>query len=183
MNKRLIFLLLVLCLASPAWAFVARTKNVHDGDSITVRRSNGHLVNVRLYGVDAPERKQPSGLSAKKLLISLASRQTLDVQPMDTDRYGRTVALVRLPDGTLLNEVMVAEGLAWVYGQYCKEAFCPRWKELEDQARREGRGLWAAADPVRPSDWRAEHKAEEWYQTPVRAMKRMAKSVKRTLRL
>jgi len=177
-----LFLAVALCLASPAWAFVARAKSVQDGDSLTVRCDDNTLLNVRLYGIDAPELKQAYGLHAKKLLASLALRQTLDVQALDTDRYGRIVALVRLKDGTLLNEVMVAEGLAWVYDQYCQEYLCPRLRALEAQARRERHGLWAAAAPMRPSDWRREHKAEEWRQAPARVMERLDKSLNKVLR-
>jgi len=179
-----VFPLLVcaLWLASPAWAFVARAKSVQDGDSLTVRLGDNALVTLRLYGIDAPELRQPSGRSARKRLAALALRQTLDVQALDTDRYGRTVALVRLGDGALLNEIMVAEGLAWVYDQYCQADICPRLHALEAQARQERRGLWAAANPLRPSDWRREHKAEEWRQAPERAMKKVAKDLSKALR-
>lgn len=179
MPKALLIFCLCLCLATPAWAFQARTKSVHDGDSINITNSDGVVVNIRLYGVDAPELKQSFGYQAKKRLIKLASRQTVDIEPMDTDRYGRTVALVRLKDGTLVNEVMVAEGLAWVYDAYChREELCRNLHSLQDRARQERRGLWAESDPTPPSQWRREHKAEEWYKAPVRVMKRLVHKVK-----
>jgi endonuclease YncB( thermonuclease family) len=112
----------------------------------------------------------------------LAARQRLQVEPLETDRYGRTVALVRLPDGTLLNEALVAEGLAWVYDAYCHEELCQRLRELEQQARREKRGLWAEAEPTPPSEWRRRHKVEEWYQAPLRVIKKVAKGVNSVLR-
>lgn len=161
---------------------MARTKGVHDGDTITARRSDKTLVTLRLYGIDAPELKQAYGRHARQLLSSLVERQQLLVEPVDTDRYGRSVALVRLPDGTLLNEVLVAEGLAWVYEEYCREDLCQGLRELEQQARRERRGLWAEADPTRPAEWRRRHKAEEWYQAPLRAIKKAARGVNAVLR-
>lgn len=182
MKSGIALLILVLCLADGAWAFKARASTVHDGDSIKVRRSDKTLVTIRLYGVDAPELKQPFGARAKKRLAALAARQALDIEPVDTDRYGRTVALVRLKDGTLLNEVMVADGLAWVYGQYCDRDICSRLHELEAQARSDGRGLWAEGDPTRPSDWRKQHKTEEWYENPVRAIKKITRAFNRALR-
>lgn len=172
----------LLCLASPAWCYVASAKNVHDGDSLTVRRSDNTIVALRLYGIDAPELKQAYGRHARKLLSSLAARQRVQVEPLDTDRYGRTVALVRLPDGALLNEVMVAEGLAWVYDAYCHEELCQRLRQLEQQARREKRGLWAEAEPTPPAEWRRRHKVEEWYQAPLRAIKKAAKGLGSVLR-
>lgn len=178
MKTRATLLLLALSLASPAWAFQGRTQNVHDGDSISVSGPDQQTVHVRLYGVDAPEFKQAFGYQAKRRLRQLASRQTLDIEPVDTDRYGRTVALVRSKDGTLINEVMVAEGLAWVYDQYCHQDLCQHLRDLQEQARQERRGLWADSDPTRPADWRKEHKAEEWYAAPVRALKTVARKIK-----
>jgi len=42
---------------------------------------------------------------------------------MDTDRYGRTVAVVTIGMKTA-NEAMVAAGMAWVFEKYCHKAFC-----------------------------------------------------------
>ncbi len=170
-------LIALLCLPENGWTYLARVKNVHDGDSIAVYGPDEQIVNVRLYGIDAPEFKQAYGYQAKTRLRKLASRQTLDIEPVDTDRYGRTVALVRAKDGTLLNEVLVTEGLAWVYEQYCHKDICQHLKELEDQARQERRGLWTDPDPQRPSDWRKQHKTEEWYAAPVRAMKKLTRKI------
>jgi endonuclease YncB( thermonuclease family) len=35
------------------------------------------------------------------------------IHPVDTDRHGRTVAEVTLPDGGSLNREMVRSGMAW----------------------------------------------------------------------
>ncbi len=171
-------LLLVLGLAAPAWAWQARTKFVYDGDSLNVVKQDGSLETIRLYGVDAPEVKQPFGYQAKRRLAKLVGRKQLEIEPVDTDRYGRTVALVRLRDGALVNEVVVAEGLAWVYDDYCRQELCQRLRGLQDAARSERRGLWSENDPQRPSEWRREHKTEEWYKKPVRVMKAIAKKVR-----
>lgn len=179
---RCVLVLLLLCLAAPAWAFVAGTQNVRDGDTLTVQDSANTITILRLYGIDAPEIKQPYGQRAKRKVSALALHKVLDVEPLDTDRYGRTVALVRLQDGTLLNEVLVAEGLAWVYPEYCHLDLCVRLRELENQARRERRGLWAATNPERPADWRRRHQAEEWYQAPVRVLRGAAKNLAKVLR-
>jgi len=182
MNIRCVVCAALLCLASPAWGYVASAKSAHDGDSLKVRRADKTVVALRLYGIDAPELKQAYGRHAQKLLSSLAAGRQLQVEPLETDRYGRTVALVRLPDGALLNEVMVAEGLAWVYDEYCHADICQRLRELEQQARRERRGLWAEADPTPPAEWRRRHKVEEWYQAPLRVINKVAKGVNSVLR-
>jgi len=174
-----IFLMFVLCGSSVAWAYTAHVKTVSDGDSLTVSGADGAVVHVRLYGIDAPEYKQSYGLQAKKRLAKLVSRKDVEVEAVGTDRYGRTVALVRREGGVLVNEAMVAEGYAWVYGQYCRqETLCQRLRELQDRARAERLGLWQEDDPLRPADWRREHNVEEWYKTPVWIVKSVARKVK-----
>jgi micrococcal nuclease len=39
---------------------------------------------------------------------------------VDEDRYGRRVAEVRLPNGTLVQEVLAREGLAVFYRKYAR---------------------------------------------------------------
>jgi len=177
----MLMLALLLLATGTGSAFNARVKNVVDGDSINVHGPDNLIVHIRLYGIDAPESKQPFGHQAKKRLAKLVARQKVNVEPLDTDRYNRTVALVRLEDGTLVNEVLVAEGLAWVYDQYCHQELCQRLLWLQDAARQERRGLWSERDPERPSEWRKEHKVEEWYKVPVRVVKTFIRSVKTVL--
>ena len=176
-------MVLALALAAPALAWESRTKSVHDGDSINVINADGAVVNVRLYGIDAPEYKQAFGLQAKKQLLKLVSRRNVRIEVLDTDRYGRNVALVRLDDGTLVNAEMVRAGLAWVYDQYCqREDICEALRQAQAGARTAGRGLWAEPGPTPPWEWRKTHKTEEWYAAPVRAMKSIARTVKRVIR-
>lgn len=74
------------------------------------------------------------------------------VRTRGTDRYGRTIADVILPDGRSLNHQMVREGMAWWY-----RAVVPGDRELERleaEARAAKRGLWSQPHPVPPWDWR-----------------------------
>ncbi|PKN07002.1 MAG: hypothetical protein CVU73_14255 [Deltaproteobacteria bacterium HGW-Deltaproteobacteria-8] len=179
MRTPLFVLVLILSLAAPALAWESRTKSVRDGDSINVTNEDGVLVNIRLYGVDAPETKQAFGYQAKKRLTQLVSRKAIIIENVDTDRYGRTVALVRLADGTLVNEEMLRSGLGWVYEQFClREDLCASLRQTQAEARRAGRGLWAEANPTPPWEWRKQHKTEEWYAAPVRAMKTLVRKIK-----
>ncbi|HYQ60896.1 MAG TPA: thermonuclease family protein [Desulfatiglandales bacterium] len=41
----------------------------------------------------------------------------VEVKPVTIDRYGRTVAFVRVGD-TLVNEELIRQGLAWVFTRY-----------------------------------------------------------------
>ncbi|MBV5328865.1 MAG: thermonuclease family protein, partial [Chlorobium sp.] len=76
----------------------------------------------------------------------------------DTDRYGRTVGIV-LVDGQNLNELIVRNGYAWVYRQYCKESFCSSWIQAEDAARQQQKGMWSDPRIIPPWEWR--HQGEQ----------------------
>ncbi len=67
--------------------------SVYDGDTIKVQRGS-QQIKIRLYGIDTPEKKQAYGNQAKSLTNKLVRGKTVNVDPIDTDRYGRTVGLV-----------------------------------------------------------------------------------------
>ena len=58
----------------------------------------------------------------------------LEVEPVTTDRHGRTVAFVRV-GATLVNKELIRQGLAWVFTRYCDRPICQGWKKLEVEAR------------------------------------------------
>jgi endonuclease YncB( thermonuclease family) len=119
-----------------------RVVKVLDGDTIDIL-SGLETRRIRLYGVDAPEKKQDFGQVSKTFTASICAGKDVKVKIMDTDRYGRSIGLVYV-DGVNLNEKLVAGGAAWVYSQYCREDFCTQWKVLEERARSHRVGLWAA---------------------------------------
>jgi endonuclease YncB( thermonuclease family) len=126
-----------------------------DGDTLEVLR-DGRAVRLRLYGVDCPEKRQDFGNKAKQFTSSKVFGSMVRVKPMATDRYGRTVALV-FPEGasTSLNQMLVENGLAWVYRRYCTDdSLCSGWLELERRARGRRLGLWSHPNPVPPWDFR-----------------------------
>ncbi len=156
------FLLLSLqCSSSLAWHGLV--VKVLDGDSIRVRRGN-RIVEIRLYGIDAPEYGQRYGDRARYFLRSLLLRKTVSVEPVDVDRYRRVVALVKI-HGRLANREMVREGLAWMYPRYCKrKKLCSELKKLQERARKQRRGLWKDDHPLSP--W--EFKRRKHAGSPVR---------------
>ena len=84
-----------------------------------------------------------------------------------TDRYGRTLANVLLPDGTSLNQELVRRGHAWWLRKYSKDQTLAR---LEAEARQNSRGLWADPNPAPPWDWRDQQRnpaKEAMGSTPV----------------
>jgi len=72
----------------------------------------GKAVKIRLAGIDCPESKQPFGQAAKKFVLEIAAQKTATAYVETTDRYGRTVGEVILPDGRSLNNELVRAGYA-----------------------------------------------------------------------
>ncbi len=134
-------------------SFSARVSKVIDGDSLRVRASGAGEMELRLYGLDAPEYDQPYAARAREFLRRRLHGQRVLVEAVETDQYGRTVALVSR-DGGLVNEELVAAGLAWVSPRYCRRPFCAQWQRLEERARRQGSGLWRQAEPIAPWRWK-----------------------------
>lgn len=149
-------LLLAPASVASAQAFTGRVVGVSDGDTIRVLRDRTE-VRVRLNGIDCPETGQDFGSRAKSVTSSLAFGQVVKVIPKETDRYGRIVADVVLPDGRALNEELVRQGMAWWYRHYARNIV--RLAQLESEAKAARRGLWSQPNPVPPWEWRHEKQA------------------------
>lgn len=133
--------------------FKAIVEYVIDGDSLRVS-AEGNEIEVRLWGVDAPEYDQPGSRAAKKLLQQLVLGKEVQVHPQYHDKYNRLVAIIYL-NGINVNEALLESGHCWVHRYYCQERICDQWKELEEEARKAGRGLWNHQNPVPPWKWKA----------------------------
>jgi micrococcal nuclease len=144
-------ILLLLFLPTLSLAGEFKVTRVYDGDTITVS-GEGKELKVRLYGIDTPESTQWYGQNAKQFTSSQVFGKTVSVDPIDIDRYGRTVALVSVGD-LVINKVLVEYGYAWVYDRYCKKPFCAEWKELEEEARKAKRGLWKNPNAIPPWEY------------------------------
>ncbi|MDY7013788.1 MAG: thermonuclease family protein [Cyanobacteriota bacterium] len=148
-------------------------QRISDGDTLTATDPGGNKIKVRFACIDAPEvphsaRERKSRRVAdlsqfkwgeraqkrvEKLVEQSGDRVTLTIT--DTDRYGRKVAEVRLSDGTLVQEVLVREGLALVYRPYLKN--CPSADAIEQaeaEAKRRRRGVWSDSKFIEPWDYR-----------------------------
>ena len=73
---------------------------VRDSDTITALRDK-QPHKIRLYGIDCPEKRQPLGKRAKQFTSDMVFGKTVGVNRIDTDRYGRTAALVAVDDRLL----------------------------------------------------------------------------------
>ena len=78
------------------------TKTVRDGDSFsTSSRKN----DVRLADVDAPEKGQPGYGAAKQKLESLIAGETVKIETVAHDKYGRCIAKVKVGRTSVNNEM------------------------------------------------------------------------------
>ena len=146
----------LLALAFTTSTNAATVVSVGDGD--TVRVSEGSKrVTVRLACIDAPETSQrPWGARSTaflKQLTPVGSEVTLRVQT--TDRYGRTVAELLNRRGNV-NQLMVGAGQAFAYRRYLRQCDSQRYLQLENEAQRQGTGVWSVGPSgiTRPWDYR-----------------------------
>jgi len=150
--KLLVFFATIL-LATSAHSELATVTRVIDGDTIEVTLS-GKTESIRLYGIDAPEKKQAFGLAAKDFVEVMVGGKMVDILLVGgKDRYERPVAIVMYGTQNLQEQLILA-GYAWVYPQYCRKSFCTAWSTLQGISAGNRVGLWAQPAPVRPWEWR-----------------------------
>ena len=130
--------------------FEGRVVEIVDGDTVGVMH-DGRAERIRLNGIDAPEKRQAFGRRAQDYLGEMIFQQTVRVVVRSKDRYGRTVADLYLGKKQV-NQEMVRAGMAWWFRRYAPRDQVLR--ELEEQAREAGLGLWADADATAPWNFR-----------------------------
>ena len=146
--------MLALCITTSANA--ATVVSVGDGDTIRVSEGSRRLT-IRLACIDAPETSQrpwgPRSTAFLKQLTPVGSEVTLRVQT--TDRYGRTVAELLNRRGNV-NQLMVGAGQAFAYRRYLRQCDSQRYLQLENEAQRQGTGVWSVGPSgiTRPWDYR-----------------------------
>jgi micrococcal nuclease len=140
-----------------AWAreWVA-VKRITDGD--TIELADGRF--VRYIGVNAPEinhehnTAEPFGLKARMRNAELVGghriRLELDLERLDA--YGRTLAYVFLPDGSMVNEQLLRSGLAYCLYKMPNVKYEGRLLKAQRDAMHAKLGMWR--------DWR---ETGEWY--------------------
>jgi len=150
-------LLLLALLASSAHAketIVGQVTYITDGDTLWVQAdAGGPARKLRMAGMDAPEICQHGGKAARALLEQLAQHRRVTVSVTYFDRWGRDLAIVRL-DGKDLGAEMVRAGQAWSYGWRGRPG---PYAAEETVARQSRLGVFVAAHPESPRDFRKRH--------------------------
>lgn len=127
---------------------------VVDGDTIKIREGT-HTTTIRLIGVDTPETVDPRksvqcfGHEASDFMKSLVDGKSVSLQSDPTqqryDKYGRLLAYVYLPDGTLVNEKIIRSGYGYEYTYDVPYQYQKQFKEAQKLAESEGKGLWSSS--------------------------------------
>lgn len=138
-----------------------RVRSVSDGDTLTcyrfnVRRSETKL---RFAHVDAPESKQAYGKESQRLVKSMVQNKIVRVKITDIDRYGRCVGIVYRYRKNI-NEEIIKRGAAWVYEEYIHDKHHLTYMlQLQNNAKKQKKGLWKSSRPIRPSVYRKQQKS------------------------
>ena len=128
-----------------------RVLQVVDGDTIKIEK-DGTKKTIRLIGIDTPETVDPRkpvecfGKEASNKVTELLSgksvRIEVDESQGDTDRYGRLLRYIFLPDGTNINLILIQERYAYEYTYDLSYKYQQAFKAAQIQAMEKKKGLW-----------------------------------------
>lgn len=142
--------------AAHADTLTGRVVGITDGDTLTLLDATNTQHNIRLAGIDSPEKAQPFGQVCKQSLSDLAYDRTVQIDWNKLDRYGRVIGKV-LVNGLDVNLEQVRRGCAWHYKKYQNEQ-SPEdrvsYARAEDVARAGRVGLWSDGRVMAPWEWR-----------------------------
>ena len=168
--RRLLLIPLVVLVAAVALARGAAAETLHgrvvrvaDGDTVTVLVAGRVQHTIRLAGIDAPEKAQPYGERAKRLLSDLVFGAEVAVEYGKRDRYGRIVGKV-VRDGQDASLSLIEAGYAWHFKRYAAEQSKTdraTYARAEEAARRAKRGLWSEPTSQPPWEWRAQRRSNQ----------------------
>ena len=155
--KRIVFLVISVfwCYSASAQElpneFYAKVVGISDGDTFKVLYQENQEIKVRLNHIDAPEKRQPFGKSAKKYASDLYfGKEVKIVRQKKKDRYQRIIAEVFVGE-TNINKEIVRAGYAWHFKKYSSDK---EYEKIENEARENKRGLWQDKTSIAPWVWR-----------------------------
>lgn len=138
-----------------AQKFAVKVVAISDGDTFTGLNSDNLQLKFRIYGIDAPEKKQAFGNRSKEYLSSLIFGKTVTVDVQSQDGWGRQISYVYTPEGEDVSLIMIKEGMAWHFVKYDSTE---KYSSAEAESRSAKKGLWIDNAPIAPWDYRAMNK-------------------------
>ena len=125
--------------------------DVKDGDTFVLSLTSEHET-IRLWGIDAPEKSQPGGADARRVLRDMIKHETLACKGLYRDDYDRLIATCTI-NGRDLGALLVQIGYAMDYPRYSKGHYA----QMQAKAKSQKRGLWSG-DFRKPWQWRKEQR-------------------------
>jgi|APSaa5957512622_1039677.scaffolds.fasta_scaffold80626_1 micrococcal nuclease len=113
-------------------------ERVLDGDTIETG-----IGKVRLLGINTPEKGMAYYDEARIFLQNLVLNESVELQIIEgneKDKYQRTLGYIFLNE-IFVNEKLIANGLANFYS-YEDDLYSDRLRSVEDNARKNGLGIW-----------------------------------------
>ncbi|MFD0587937.1 thermonuclease family protein [Paenibacillus sp. GCM10027627] len=131
-----------------------------DGDTFKIKIDDQDTT-IRLLYIDTPETVKPNsdvepyGPEASqftKQLLDGSKEVRLTFDKGLRDQYNRTLALVELKDGRILNELLLQEGLAKLMIVEPNVKMENVYKGLEQKAKNDKLGLWSSGEETSQTD-------------------------------
>lgn len=158
-TKRYSFLvtIVLLCFSCNILAqkFQVKVVKISDGDTFTAINRDNLQLKFRIWGIDAPEKKQAFGTKSKEYLSSLIFGETITVDVQKQDGWGRYIAYVFTPDNKDVGTEMLKAGMAWQFIEYDQSE---KYRAAESQARKSKKGLWSDSHRIAPWEFRKKKK-------------------------
>lgn len=148
--KRFYILLVFITLGmvANAQSFQVKVVKISDGDTFTAINRDNLQIKFRIYGIDAPEKKQSFGTKSREYLSALIFGKTVTVDVQSQDAWGRYITYVYTSDKKDVSLEMLKAGMAWHYTKYDQSE---KYHNAEIKARNNKVGLWV--DPRRIAPW------------------------------
>ncbi|WP_396932603.1 thermonuclease family protein [Mycolicibacterium sp.] len=140
--------------ADPTGDSNAAVVRVVDGDTVDIRHDDRGRLRIRILGINAPETHKrgwtvgcygPESAAWAGAVLPVGQRVSMEADPTQglTDRYGRTLAYLDLPDGRDFSVESVRAGMSQVatYGKRPVQRFAAL-TAAENEAKTLHAGLW-----------------------------------------
>lgn len=162
-SLQLLLLMLSIILAGCSALSISADQNVKsdtwypvsgyvDGDTFKIKVGDTNNT-IRMLYIDTPETKKantpvqaygPEASAFTEELLRESGEVKLSFDKELKDRYDRTLAIVELKDGRILNELLLQEGLAKVLIVEPNVKMENAYKQLEQTAKQNKVGLWSS---------------------------------------
>ena len=128
--------------------YTVKVIGISDGDTFKGLTADNKQIRFRIYGIDAPEKKQAFSNVSKQKLSDLIFGKTVRIKVQkESDRWRRPIVWVFTPEDKDVSAEMLKAGMAWHYKEFDKSQ---KYADLEIQARNKKIGLWTEQNPTEP---------------------------------